>query len=731
MKINFIKINFKSLAIFSLLIGLIYFAFWSRSFTLDNPLILDYDPFFHYRYAKMILENNLNPPKWDILSFFPPGRPFHFEVGWAYTMVFFYNIFSFFSQDVTLMYAAKIAPALMVGLSIIPAYLLGRELSNSWGGLLTGLFAVTAPTFIGVSMAGYCDTDVVVVFYTFLMVFSIFMAIRKKKILYYILSILIVLWFIYNWWFGWYVLLFFTLFIPIFLIFKFLEAIIHEKKLKVDLKSILNDSKNVLVPLIIILVALNVLGTLLGLSNLLTVMGLGLQFLGGGPEAGLVNVSVAELQPLNIFTRGGFQQVASRAGFYPTLIALFGIPLIALYKLIKGIKTSFIEIFLFTWMLITFYLILHGIRFSLLFATAVAASAGYVLGNLISMTEKFKEVIFISTIVGIILFISVMSISEAAQLGLGSGGMQVGSNWVEMLDWLKENADEKAIVSTWWDPGHIIAGYTGLRVHADGAHCGPDECIPYNHDIRIQDMGKTMSTSDEDEAVEILKKYMQITPEQCQEVKQKYPDRVPEEACESASEMYFIASNDLIGKFTWMNYFGGYRAPITSNYDFSRNPGVCCAATPKTEPGQLSCGEFANQGRGVWIWCPWIFSLKDVQQDQEGNPVYVYDYSGLTITLIQKDNRLIPVYNNQFVINHLTFFFEGQQQDQDLSGHNTTLEKIDGLIWLDPSFRSLLYFAPKIRNSVFTRAFFYNGEGLKHFELVFSNPEIKLYKVIF
>jgi len=56
------------------------------------------------------------------------------------------------------MYAAKIAPALMVGLSIIPAFLLGRELSNDWGGLLTGLFAITAPTFIGVG-AGFSYDD--------------------------------------------------------------------------------------------------------------------------------------------------------------------------------------------------------------------------------------------------------------------------------------------------------------------------------------------------------------------------------------------------------------------------------------------------------------------------------------------------------------------------------------------------------------------------------------------
>jgi len=300
-----------------------------------------------------------------------------------------------------------------------------------------------------------------------------------------------------------------------------------------------------------------------------------------------------------------------------------------------------------------------------------------------------------------------------------------------MLDYLKNNATEDAIVCTWWDPGHIIAGYTGLRVMADGAHCPPQRCIPYDHNIRIQNMGRIMSTSDESEAVDILKKYMQLTPEQCQEVKNKFGDIVPDEACESASELYFISSNDLIGKFTWMNYFGGYRAPIKSGADFQKNPGVCCAQTPQSEPDQISCGEFADQGKGVWIWCPWVFSLSDVQQDEQGNQIYIYDYSGLKMSIVQKPNYLVPIYNNQYLINHMTFFSGDQMQDINLKDSSINLERIDGLVWVDPSFRNLIYFAPAIKDSIFTKTFFYDGKGLEHFGLVYSNPEIKLYRVNF
>jgi hypothetical protein len=180
-----------------------------------------------------------------------------------------------------------------------------------------------------------------------------------------------------------------------------------------------------------------------------------------------------------------------------------------------------------------------------------------------------------------------------------------------------------------------------------------------------------------------------------------------------------------------MNYFGGYRAPIKSSTDFEKNPGVCCASTPNAESDQIPCGEFANKGKGVWVWCPWVFSISDMQKDDQGNPIYIYDYSGLKISIVQKQNYLIPIYNNKYLINHMTFFSGGQRQDIDLSDSSINLEKIDGLIWIDPSFQNLIYFAPAIKDSIFTRTFFYDGQGLKNFNLVYSNPEIKLYRVNF
>ncbi|MDI6825977.1 MAG: STT3 domain-containing protein [Candidatus Aenigmarchaeota archaeon] len=715
-----------------ILLFIIFLSTWVRLSTINSPTVLDYDPFWWYRYAKIILENGFKMPEWDILSFYPPGRPTEPFQGWPYTIAIFYKILNSLSgMDFTR--AAIISPLITVALIPIPAFFLGKFLTgNNIAGLATAIFATLTPAFIGVSMAGYCDSDAPVVFYSFFSVLFTILAMKKRSIPFYFLAILANLMFIYNWGGGWITLILFLVFILTIIPFRVLEDVIHTKKLTLSLSGVLKEVKTLFIPLIVIILITNVVGFILWRMTMFHSLFGGLVFTGLVGQPLIVNVSVAELQPINVFSREGFLAVVSRVGLLPVILTFFGLPLLVLYKLYRRERIAFEEIFLFLWALVMFYLITRGIRFSLLFSIAAATSAGYAIGNFYNYLKGRNLVIF-STAFGLVGLLILMFISDAIQIGYASSGMLLSQNWYDMLDWLKSNAKKDAIVATWWDPGHIIAGYTGLRVHADGAHCGPTVCIPYNHNVRIQDMGRIMSTSDEKEAISILKKYMQLTPEQCQEVKQKFGDIIPKEACEPASEMYFISSNDLIGKFTWMNYFGGYRAPIKSNADFQANPGVCCASTPKTEPGQISCGEFAAQGKGVWVWCPWIFSFSEVKQDQEGNPVYVYDYAGLKIAIIQKGDNLIPIYNNRFLINHLTFFPQGSAKPQaiDLTRLNTSLERIDGLIWIDPSFRNLIYFAPSIKDSIFTRTFFFDGEGLKHFDLVYSNPEIRLYKLNF
>jgi len=207
-------------------------------------LLLDYDPWWYYRHSVTVLKYWFNIPKWDILSFYPPGRPYEVHLGVEYTLAIFYKIISKF-VEMTFMQFFIIAPAIISGLSAIPAYVATRYLTKSKiAGLFTAFFAVLAPSFIGYSVAGYMDSKAFVVFYSFLAIFSLMFAMKRKDWIGYLTAIIVNLLFIYTWsGGGWYPLIAFLFFIPAVLIFRIFEDIIHNRSLKVNFKPLIEEAK--------------------------------------------------------------------------------------------------------------------------------------------------------------------------------------------------------------------------------------------------------------------------------------------------------------------------------------------------------------------------------------------------------------------------------------------------------------------------------------------------------
>jgi len=789
-----IKERIKKAILPSLILMIIVFlSVWVRISTLKSPTVLDYDPWWFYRYAKMILDNNLKVPSWDLQSFSLTGRSVALFQGWPYTIIFFYYLLNFFSS-IDFMKAAIISPLIMVALIPIPAYFLGKTLTNELGGLVTAFFSVLVPSFIGVSMAGYCDSDAPVAFYFFLSVLSILLALKNKKILFVLFAVVSNLLFVWNWGGGWITSILLITFLVALPIFRVFENFIHTFSLKFDFKKIFEEWSNVNTIVFAIIGITSVLSYFLFHSTIFHSFFGGLAFTGLAAltrylvlfisfawlafstfvfvssipkkpfkekfyfsflilisafmfyflisSYGLtpirpliVNISVAELQPINIFSSEGFFAVAGRTGLLPTVLA-FGLFALALYKVWKKEQISIEEIFFFVWLLSMFYLISRGVRFSLQFSIAACVAAGYVIGHY----KKYPEVLLIILTLGLIflkdylvknrlellgfifffsipfivlykkdeklirififglfVFQLIFFLSSSIQVGQASG-MEISQNWYDAMDWLVKNADRDSLITTWWDPGHILAGYSyykgkPLRVHADGAHCG--DCFPYNHDVRIRDMGRIFSTSNESEAIEILKKYKELTNEQCSKAKETFP-QMPQEACRPVSDFYIIASSDLIGKYFWLSCFGSF------DYELWE----------KTNGQEWKC-----DGRNFLV-------LPFSGQDNYGNLMY-----GNILVLTLKNDRIVGVINvpQQGIRNALVKEIIYYSQGQEIIYKNETYE-IEGTVWVDPSFGVAIYMDPKVRNSIFTNMFFFNGRDLKNFELVYSNPEVKIFK---
>lgn len=762
-----------SYLVFLFLLAFVFFAAAKiRLRTASTDIPLDYDPWWFYRHAKEIITNfengkGLLPNKWDVQSYFPPGRPEDI-LGWSYTIAVAYLLVKSFISMTLAKFSVYFIVAFVL-ISLLPAYIVGRMTTNKWGGLATVFFMALAPSFVLVSMAGYIDSDVVYVFYTYLTVATTLYAINKgiKKIefkhtmlkigehLYlpipkldkeffksiisfspYAIPSLIAFWFFaFSWNSSWYIyfaMLIFSVFY--FFIAGFLEPYLLDGYLK---KSSVITGFIKAYKVLIALVVIGILGqiatmitnkypfhTATPLQQLLS----GLRFL--GKKALIVNISVAELQTLNPFTKDGFLQIASRVGLFPTILSIVVLPLVVLYKLWRRHNVSVVEWFIIFWLLGSLWLITRGVRFGLLFTIAVAAANGFVVGELVRILRG-KNVMIKTIIFGMILFGSLHFLSSSVQLSRAAGDMSVDKYWRSALDFMKNHGDENTLVATWWDPGHIIAGYTGLKVYADGAHCGWGACIPYNLDIRIQDMGRILTTSDEDEAYNILKKYTYLTQQQCEEVEKKYPKLFNRSVCEiKINKIYFIASADLIGKYYWPYYFASclrdYKN-ISENYCYTYDGIVEYFYNEKKAKGDSYNVLYLSR------------NLLNYYREQGINNVLPYvvrdsygrEYELVDIMII--NNTMVPLLRTREgdkIIRYVGYLANNTpvKVDLKLAGYKVG---DDGLLWIDNSLSYVIYADKNIANSLFTKMFFFNGEGLKHFKLVFNTPEVKIFEVDF
>jgi len=254
-----------------ILAGIIFMAIALRWVTADFEMIGGPDSWWFYRHAQEIYSNHFQLPQWDALSYYPPGRPFEPSFGWSYTLAIFYAITQPFFPDLTLMKFSGLFVAVFASWVAIPAYLVGRMITNKWGGLTSALFAVLSPRFVLLSVAGVPDSDSVVVFYTFVAVLTTFYAIKKAnkldfgnfknfymsliKYLPYTAPALLAYWlFAVNWSFSWYIYFIFLFFIPILILFKLLEAKIFRREsgfFSLTFQKI-RESRNIIIPVVLI-----------------------------------------------------------------------------------------------------------------------------------------------------------------------------------------------------------------------------------------------------------------------------------------------------------------------------------------------------------------------------------------------------------------------------------------------------------------------------------------------
>ena len=670
--------------IVALLALIVFSGFYMRSVNNVPDKILSYDPIFQYRFTKYYVDFG-QLPAWDELSYYT-GRAVSTSAPSLifYLTALFYSVLKNFGWS--LITTATFASAWYGALIAVPAFLLARELSNKWGGLLCAVLVTSAPQLLVRTFGASYDTDQLAILFILLTLWGGIYAIRRRTVFSITLASALFVLFASAWQTFWYTFFFLIPGAAIYVLTGYASG--YRAKHPEHAKKAFEEARSLATVLAAIFLIVTVAAYAIGLDPIRNLFGL----LGFAQEAEkqIVNISIAELQSVNLSDLNTWILAAGRfLTGDATVDNLFFISLVGLmlYGLARSYKVNKLNFsFLLTILLVTFYTLTKGIRFtefsSGLLITLAAAGFGLLVSDMRGR-DKFLKVLA----AGIGIYLAAVAVF----LGLYVGqqlGPDNDTNWNDAWTFLRTQTPELSLVGTWWDPGHMITGLADRRVIADGAHCA-DQCL-YGINDRITSLGKIMATNDESVSLDLINKYRGTSP-----------------------KVYWIASDDLISKYQWLQYFG------------------------------LGCDSRSDSN--CQLYSP--VGLESVKYDQSGNQI-VKVYGPIIVLDIQKEPIVLYTSGRNAAILGEVLYYDGNtvKSYNAMGGNSTDLvtgisplvtqlgyrlsnQTVPITIWVAKDYRMIVVIPPNLRNTVFTRMFFLEGQGLEHFKQVFRNENVKIYEV--
>jgi hypothetical protein len=242
----------------------------------------------------------------------------------------------------------------------------------------------------------------------------------------------------------------------------------------------------------------------------------------------------------------------------------------------------------------------------------------------------------------------------------------------------------------------MITGKAERRVIADGAHCGY-QCL-YGINDRITGLGKIMATDDEDVSLELINKYRGTSP-----------------------KVYWIASDDLISKYQWLQYFGlGCDSRLDSNCQLYSAMGIQSA-------------RYDQNGRQiVRLYGPSADVTPIIMFSIQKEPVMIYvqgKNAALLGEIIYYEGDSVEIYKPDE--GNSTALAQGLEPLVKQLGYRMSNQTVPVTAWVSKDGGMTVIIPPNLRNTVFTRMFFLEGQGLEHFKQVFRNERVKIYEVEF
>ena len=423
----------------------------------------------------------------------------------------------------------------------------------------------------------------------------------------------------------------------------------------------------------------------------------------------------------------------------------------------KGIDIKY-AVLLIIWFAATIYASTKGIRFTLLLVPAFGVAFGICLGIIyryasgffakgIHINENIAKIIII-----FILCLLIIGPYKSAKATVKNEIPSMNDAWWNSLEKIKLESEPNAIINSWWDFGHWFKMIADRQVTFDGTSQG----TPQAHWI-----GNTLLTNDEDTAIGILRmldcsgyeggtyafdeidktindvvksvgilyEVVVLDKKEAKKALEKYnlpnTDKILQYTHCEPPENYFITSEDMIGKSGVWSHFGSwdfnkalmYYTLRKKEYKDNKEKGISFLI----ERFNLT----ENKAENIYYEIQSLSTNREVNDWIAPWPGYASGLTGCS----KKNNEVecgngikvdLDDYNAEFptqegVKHPNSIVYATKEGIEKREFKNNTVGVSTALIPSGDSFKSILM-SPELADSMFTRLFFIEGHGLKHFK---------------
>ena len=738
----------------------------------DNglPYFSEMDSYYNYRLTENFIEHGYfgdtikNGTDWDLHSFFPPGRSAEYPPLIVWITTFLYKIANLFGEY-PLLVVSFWTPAIIAPLCVIPAYLFVRKISNEYGGITAGILVGVATFYFSHTFVGFFDTDMFNMLLPLLVVWffseSITTTENRRKMLFAVYAALSM--FVFSLaWEGWWYIFYLVVFVAIvyMLVSKYLfKADSFKSWAEYSDKKQWLLEQPIILPLLIFIVLSLVLmfiywGSSVFSSLLQPIAATKLQAATQATSYPNVFISVGEMQIPDIST-----VIADVGGIIPFVFGILGLAFFYWNLRIKKAKSKgktkppkkdrkprrgrksrrrkqsketvteeekepvgitpemrlkylYYAILFTAWLLITAYAFTKGVRFVEAFSLPISLCAGIFVGFLADYLKKHIKnpnyhVITMAVVIALVCYVPVSSANTIANSVVPG----TDDAMVDTLSWVNNNTAKNAVMTSWWDFGHLFATKADRPVTFDGGS---------QNNARAYWVGKALFTSNEDlsagilkmlatsgdegystlenytgntgKTVEIMDKILVKDKTAAKNIMTSQYNLTEEQAVNvlkythpaNSTPSLFVTSLDMVGKAGWWSYFGSWNFESKNSTNF-------------------------------------IYSMAQASATSENNSVNIKGENNVTVQI--SGNNItggLQISENQIAPPHRLILVTNGTAAVDTVVNNQSTFSI--LVLYQDNNLITVAMSRELEESMFTRLFFMQGAGLERFKLAHKEP---------